>query len=125
MGTGARTARALLPPRLLVAAGNFADVFGAGRAHALRRLIGDDHVMHRLRAFSVFNQRELYFEFALLLTFDIFNGNFHGRSNYFLTSATAAGLGSAFAPAPFFFIGAKLTGGFQPLGRFLDSRMMT
>ncbi len=124
MGTGARTARALLPPRFLVAAGNFADVFGAGRAHALRRLIGDDDVMHRLCAFSVLDQRELHFEFALLLPFDIFNGNFHGRLNYFL--ASTAGLGSAFAAAaPFFFIGAKLTGGFQPLGRFLDSRMMT
>jgi hypothetical protein len=30
-----------------------------------------------LRAFSVFNQRELHFEFALLFPFDIFNGNLH------------------------------------------------
>ena len=57
--------------------------------------------------------------------FDIFNGNFHGAllQIYFLASA---GLASAFlSSAPFRFMGATLTGGFQPLGRFLDSRMTT
>jgi len=52
---GNRRARGpcLFAATAFVAAGNFADVFGAGRAHALRRLIGDHDVMHRLRAFSV------------------------------------------------------------------------
>src|ERR1039458_7452145 len=72
--------------------GDFADIFCAGGATALRRPIGGDGVMHGLRAFAVLDQRELHFQFALVFSCDIFNGNFHGL-NYFLASA---GLASAF-----------------------------
>jgi len=37
----------------------------------------------------------------------------------------SAGFASAFLSAALRFIGAALTGGFQPFGRFFDSRMMT
>src|SRR5271155_5853182 len=47
-------------------------------------------------------------------------------ARYFLAAAgAAAGLASAFLSAPPFFLIETLTGGFQPFGRFLDSRMMT
>jgi hypothetical protein len=45
-------------------------------------------------------------------------------ARYFFAAAGAAAGAAAFLSPPFFFV-EMLTGGFQPFGRFLDSRMTT
>jgi len=74
---GAGTTGAFLPPRLFVGAGDFADIFGIGGAAALRGVVRGDNVVHSLRAFAAFYQRELHFQFALVFPFDVLDGNFH------------------------------------------------
>ena len=77
-GTGAGAARAFLLPRFLVRAGDFASVLGFRRAAALRRAIRGDRVVDGLCAATVFDHRELHFEFAGGFAGNVFDGNFHG-----------------------------------------------
>src|SRR5450759_833124 len=77
-GTGTGATGAFLLPRFPVRAGSFRSPLWVGGATALGRAIGDDGIVDGLRAFSVFNHGELHFEFALIFSFEIFNGNFHG-----------------------------------------------
>src|SRR5205085_2749516 len=76
-GAGPGAPGALLPPRLLVAAGDFAHGLGAGGAHALVRTKSYHHIVNCLCAKAPFHQWEFHFEFALVLAVNIFNGKFH------------------------------------------------
>src|SRR5262249_38042010 len=42
-----------------------------------RRIVGDNHVVNGLRTLAAFDERELYLKFALALSLDILNCNFH------------------------------------------------
>jgi hypothetical protein len=75
--TGSGAPRAFLTPWLLVGAGDFADVFGTSSAHSLSRLVSDDSIVNSLGALATFNERKFDFQFALAVSFGIFNCELH------------------------------------------------
>jgi hypothetical protein len=57
--------------------GHFTHILRASGAHALSSLVGYHCVMNGLGALPVLDERELDLQFALVISFGIFNGKLH------------------------------------------------